>query len=286
MNKHGMVHPRADTNRLYVKRKECGRGLGSIEDMIDIEKLNLRDYVSSRTDDQLIEIVRSSGEHERGITTAERYQEYKRNKKNNRYNSWKQKALYGETEALLIAAQDQVLNTNSRRVRILHSGTESKCRMCKAEEETVVHIILGCKMLANASYKERHNIAGSIHCALCKKVNVEVANQWWKHQPMAVEETTGVKILWDFGIRTEREIQVHRPDIVFMDKTNRKAKIIDIACPIDYNIGEKEREKIMKYQDLKMEIGKLWKVRVEVITVVIRVLGAVTKKHEDYIKKM
>uniref|UniRef100_H3B0S5 Uncharacterized protein n=1 Tax=Latimeria chalumnae TaxID=7897 RepID=H3B0S5_LATCH len=302
MNIHGMVHPRADTDRLYVKRKEGGKGLRSIEEMINVEKLALRDYVNSRT-----EIVRSSGEHERGITTAERCQEYKRNKKNSRYSSWKQKALHGqyiwqlgedanieqtyrwltkyhlkgETEALLIATQDKALDTNSHRVRILHSGTESKCRMCKAEEETVAHIIC-CKTLANGSYKERHNnIARSIHWALCKKANIEVTNQWWKCQPKAVEETMGVKILWDFGIRTEREIQAHRPDIIFVDKTNRKAKIIDIACPIDYNI-----EKIIKYQDLKMEIEKLWKVRVEVITVVIGALGALMKKHEDYIKKI
>uniref|UniRef100_H3A710 Reverse transcriptase domain-containing protein n=1 Tax=Latimeria chalumnae TaxID=7897 RepID=H3A710_LATCH len=277
--KHGMVHPRADINRLYVKRKEGGRGLRSIEDMIDIKKLALRDYVNSRTDG----IVRSGGEQEREITTAERCQEYKRNKKNSRYNSWKQKMLHGqyiqqlggETEAFLIAAQDQALNTNFHRVRILHSGTESKYTMCKAKEEAVAHIILGCKMLANGSYKERHNnIARSIHWALCKKANIEVTNQWWNHQPKTVEETT---------IRTEREVQVHKPDLVFVDKTNKKAKIIDIACPIDYNIGEKEQEKIMKYQ---MEIEKLWKVRVEVIPVVIGALGEMMKKHEDYIKKI
>uniref|UniRef100_H3AHZ1 Reverse transcriptase zinc-binding domain-containing protein n=1 Tax=Latimeria chalumnae TaxID=7897 RepID=H3AHZ1_LATCH len=296
-----MVHPTADTNRLYVKRKEGGRGLRSIEDMIDIEKLALRDYMNSRTGDRLIEIVRSSGEHERGITTAEDAKNTRGKALHGQYIRqlgedvnigqtfrWLTKChLKGETEALLIAAQDQALSTNSHRVRILRSGTESKCRMCKAEEETVVHIILGCKTLANGSYKERHNnIARSIHWALCKKANVEITNQWWKHQPKAVEETTGVKILWDFGIRTEREIQAHRPGIVVVDKTNRKAKIIDIACPIDYNIGEKEQEKIMQYQDLKMEIEKLWKVRVEVIPVVIGALGAVTKKHEDYVKKI
>uniref|UniRef100_H2ZSY5 Reverse transcriptase zinc-binding domain-containing protein n=1 Tax=Latimeria chalumnae TaxID=7897 RepID=H2ZSY5_LATCH len=298
MNIHRMVHPRVDTDRLYVKRKEGGRGLRSIAGMVNIEKLALRDYVIRNSEIKW---------RTRGITIAERCKKYKRNKKNSRYKSWKQKVLHGqyirqlgedvnieqifswltvylkgETEALLIAAQDQALNINCHRVRILHSGTESKCRMCKTEEETV-HIILGCKPLANGSYKERHNITRSIHWALCKKVSVEVTNQWWKHQPKAVEETTGVKIIWDFGIRTEKEIQVHRPDIALVDKTNRKAKIIDITCPIDYNIGEKEQEKTFF---LKEEIEKLWKVRVEVIPVVIRTLGAVTKKHEDYVKKI
>uniref|UniRef100_H3AA25 Reverse transcriptase domain-containing protein n=1 Tax=Latimeria chalumnae TaxID=7897 RepID=H3AA25_LATCH len=53
MNIHGMVHPRVDTNRLYIKRKEGGRGLRSIEGMINIEKLALRDYVNRRRDDRL-----------------------------------------------------------------------------------------------------------------------------------------------------------------------------------------------------------------------------------------
>uniref|UniRef100_H3AKE8 Reverse transcriptase zinc-binding domain-containing protein n=1 Tax=Latimeria chalumnae TaxID=7897 RepID=H3AKE8_LATCH len=291
MNIHGMVHPRADTDRLYVKRKEGGRGLRSIEGMIDIEKLDLRDYVNSRTDDRLIEIVRSSGEHEKGITTAGRCQEYKRNKKNSRYNSWKQKALHGqyicqlgedvnieqtfrwltnchlkgETEALLIAAQDQALNTNSHRVRILHSGTESKCRMCKAEEETMAHIISGCKTLANGSYKERHITLQEVHTGHCVKTKV-------------VEETTGVKILWDFGIRTEKEIQAHRPDIVFVDKINRKPKIIDTACPIHYNIGEEEREKMMKYQDFAIDLKHVYQLEsVRVLPVIISVNGLVPK---------
>uniref|UniRef100_H3A542 Reverse transcriptase zinc-binding domain-containing protein n=1 Tax=Latimeria chalumnae TaxID=7897 RepID=H3A542_LATCH len=282
----------------YVPRRKGGRGLKSIEDFVFKERCALSEYLKHSTTPAL-KLVSKEKIVEKGMRENQTDHEDHLMKWKALLGKWAKLLkivdedsskwltkchLKGETEALLIAAQDQALNTNSHRVRILHSGTESKCRMCKAKEETVAHIISGCKILAKGSYKERHNITRSIHWALCKKANIEVTNQWWKHQPKAVEEITGVKILWDFGIRTEREIQAHRP--VFVDKTNRKAKIIDIACTIDYNIREKKQEKIMKYQDLKMEIEKLWKVRMEVIPVVIGALGAVTKKHEDYIKKI
>ena len=42
--------------------------------------------------------------------------------------------------------------------------------------------------------------------------------------------------------------------------------ITDIVVPDDIRVGEKEREKEEKYQDLKRKIGRLWKFKlVEVV---------------------
>ena len=38
---NGALHPRSDVDRLYIPRDEGGRGLTSIEDMIEQEKLTL-----------------------------------------------------------------------------------------------------------------------------------------------------------------------------------------------------------------------------------------------------
>ena len=35
--------------------------------------------------------------------------------------------------------------------------------------------------------------------------------------------------------------------------------IIDIAVPADASVMEKEKEKLEKYQDLRREIARLWK---------------------------
>ena len=39
------LHPRDDVNRLYVSRKEGGRGLASIEDSVDASIQRLEDYI-------------------------------------------------------------------------------------------------------------------------------------------------------------------------------------------------------------------------------------------------
>jgi hypothetical protein len=55
---HGQHHPRADTDRLYVPRKEGGRGLMQVEGAYIAETLNLVEYVESK-EDPLIQIVRT-----------------------------------------------------------------------------------------------------------------------------------------------------------------------------------------------------------------------------------
>ena len=82
-------------------------------------------------------------------------------------------------------------------------------------------------------------------------------------------------------------IEARRPDIILIDKKERKEIIIDIAVPADVRVGEKEREKMEKYHDLKREIGRLWKLKmIEVVPVVTRALGNVTKEFDGWIGKL
>ena len=45
---HKALHPRDDTNKLYVSRKEVGRGLTRIEDSVHASMQRLKDYVHKR----------------------------------------------------------------------------------------------------------------------------------------------------------------------------------------------------------------------------------------------
>jgi hypothetical protein len=52
--------------------------------------------------------------------------------------------------------------------------------------------------------------------------------------------------------------------------------IIDIAVPADRNIKAKEEEKVLKYQDLRIEVKRLWKKKaVKVVPIVVGALGSV-----------
>ena len=55
MTMHKALHPRDDVDRLYVSRKEGGRGLARIEDTVDASIQRLEDYI---------------GKHERGLITT------------------------------------------------------------------------------------------------------------------------------------------------------------------------------------------------------------------------
>jgi hypothetical protein len=63
----------------------------------------------------------------------------------------------GETESTIVAAQDQTINTNYFRKKILKQQTDSKCQLCKEHEETIDHLISGCPILAKNEYITRHD---------------------------------------------------------------------------------------------------------------------------------
>jgi hypothetical protein len=55
---HGQHHTKADVDRLYVPRKQGGRGLMQLEEAYVIEITKLMEYVES-TEDPLMQIVRT-----------------------------------------------------------------------------------------------------------------------------------------------------------------------------------------------------------------------------------
>ena len=54
--------------------------------------------------------------------------------------------------------------------------------------------------------------------------------------------------------------------------------IIDIAVPKDENVHDKKLKEIDKYPSLKIELEKMWKVKIMVIPVVVSSLGAIADR--------
>ena len=86
---HKALHPRDDVDRLYVSRKEGGRGLGSIEDTVDASIQRLEDYIEK---------------YERGLITAIRVD--MDNTINERMTTtrklkWEGKQIYGHFKRLI-----------------------------------------------------------------------------------------------------------------------------------------------------------------------------------------
>ena len=83
---------------------------------------------------------------------------------------------------------------------------------------------------------------------------------------------------------TDKKITARRQDIVIVNKGQRKTTLIDIACPCDRNVNEKETEKVEKYQDLKIELQRLWNTSVEIVPIVVGALGAISSNLQKYPK--
>ena len=88
-------------------------------------------------------------------------------------------------------------------------------------------------------------------------------------------------------IQCDHHKECRKPDIVLVEKEEKKYLTADIDIPDDKNVGVKEEEKIQKYDELKWEIKELWSMkRVDVVPVVIGALGTVSKKLEKWIDRI
>ena len=119
-----------------------------------------------------------------------------------------------------------------------------------------------------------------------KRFNLSVSCNYWDHIPSAVVESSDVKLLWDFNIYTDHILAARHPDIVVIDKLQNVVQIVDVAVPSDCNVTMKEIEKIEKYKDLSVELSSLWKMKCEVIPIVVGGLGCVTTRLEMYLQKL
>ena len=108
---------------------------------------------------------------------------------------------------------------------------------------------------------------------------------WYEHAPDRTVENEEIEVLWDINIQCDILILARRPDLIVIDKKEQKGIIIDIAVPDDVRVEEKE--KVEKYQDLKKETRRLWKLRnVEIVPVVIGTLRTVSVEFDRWMGKL
>ena len=194
------------------------------------------------------------------------------------------------TEGFISAAQEQALRTRWVRATIDgEADVDPKCRVCGEWPETVTHLVGGCGELAKKQYVKRHDGMGKrVHWELCRKYGIECAGKWYDHVPSSICSTKDgdVEIYWDRRVETVRGVEHNRPDVVVIEKSERKWTLIDFSVPMDQNVENKEREKCENYAPLASEIRKDYKVRSEIVPVVIGALGTVPKGLAGNLKKI
>ncbi|XP_044756963.1 uncharacterized protein LOC123315364 [Coccinella septempunctata] len=286
LTKYGIHHPNASSNRLYISRKDGGRGLPNIEMAHYNTVKEMKKYFKSKNspllkalsaeDDNITALNLSSNSYPsepsniqelsdiwHGKALHGRFPTALKHKKVDKEKSLtylRAGYLFPETEGRLTAIEDQVVPTRAYQKNIIGKKlTTDKCRKCSLSPETIQHVTSSCPILAPKEYTDRHNaMAKAYHQAIAKKYGlVKSTLPVYKYLPKEILENEQVKLYWDHPLVTDRSIPHNRPDIVLFEKTQRKVTIADITVPADDNIEKAYTEKIVKYHDLAFELKEI-----------------------------
>ena len=151
------------------------------------------------------------------------------------------------TEGFILAAQEQALRIKLVRATIDgEADVDPICRVCGQWRETVMHLVGGCGELAKKQYVKRHDGMGKrVHWELCRKYGIECARKWYDHVPSSICSTkdSDVDIYWDRRVETVSGVEHNRPDVVVIEKSERKSTLINFSVLMDQNVEKKEIEK-------------------------------------------
>ena len=154
MTMHKALHPRDDVDRLYVSRKEGGRGFARIEDSVDTSIQQLEDYIEKH-ERGLITAIRnntdSTIDNRMTITRKQKSEEkqlYGRFKRlinkisHDKTRNCQRKGYFKrETESILMSAQNSAIRANHIKAHIDKTEQNRKCRLCSDRDETINHLI-------------------------------------------------------------------------------------------------------------------------------------------------
>ena len=67
-------------------------------------------------------------------------------------------------------------------------------------------------------FNETHKVCTHLHYSVCKVLCIETTDEWQTHMPKPVYEEGDVRVLWNQGVHTDREVTANRPDIIIKNK--------------------------------------------------------------------
>jgi hypothetical protein len=154
------------------------------------------------------------------------------------------------------------------------------CRLCKKNPEGVKHWLNSCEYLAKIEYLKRHDQTLRVFYAeVLKKYGLEPSEaRWYKIPVVTVRENENALVIWNLRIPTHSPVPHRWPDLRIEDKKVKCIWVVDMSCPGDINVKEKEGEKKRNYAELVIELRMQrpgW--RVIVMPLVVGVTGGISK---------
>ncbi|KAI5720807.1 hypothetical protein M8J77_011910 [Diaphorina citri] len=312
LTKQRKHHPKASTIRLTLPRREGGRGLIDINNLHNGQVKIMRKYFHERkltsplhanicaADQNYTPLNLASTDVQRNesiISNQEKNMEWRSKPLHGRHphdtdhtfvdkiasHAWLVNGeLFPETEGFMVAIQDQVVNTKNYMKHIIKDPNvrDDRCRRCKEKAETIQHITSGCSAMSQTEYLHRHNqVAAIIHQNISSNLKlIDEKTPYYKYEPPPVIETAKYTVYYDRTIMTDKTIPNNRPDIVVHDKERRMALLVDIAIPNTHNMESTVVEKNRKYQELRDEVRRMWRLeKVEIVPIILSATGIIPK---------
>ena len=293
----GNFHINGDCDRLYVPRKDGGRGLKSVYTSFQSRIVAIRQYlhqasvrnpflaqVEKHEQDRIVrianEITRQAGisycpDANPRMATQSFTAAINRARKSAFTNkithgyltrqleenqnidvdlslSWQRSCrMSSYFEGYAYAIQEQEIATKSLMQRRNYGSVNSNmCRLCKYRVEDISHIICGCEKMSSRFYIPlRHDPACNVLWNEVRRFNnpdpQSSTKQWF--QSDATEKVDkdgdGFEYWWNIPIKTSAKVKHNRPDMVIWNHKDKCCTVVEVSCPLDVNVLQKESEK-------------------------------------------
>ena len=194
---HRSMHPQSDVDWLYWKRNEGGRGLQSIEEVVEIERASLGFYLHQADEFMLKEIVQEGlfrdstdpvdkkrelvDKHKLQFEEKKLHSVFFRETKGVRDEKDTWLWLKKETEGLILAAQEQALRLNwvKRMIDTEECHPDAQCVIKKMRQ---YHLLYPNIQLAQKEYKKcRHDKIAAIIYYSSKKFGFSCCGESYEH---------------------------------------------------------------------------------------------------------
>ena len=326
LNYTGNLHSRSDVNRIYVPRKQGGRGLTSIEDMFVNRIITLADHIILAAKTQpLMEkvlqheqenIIRLKQEFQQELEISQQQVEkdtIKRKLKQRHIDQWKQKSLHGylakqteedpeidtiatnkwretglssHVEGYISAIQEQEIATKATIKRRQHEPRMDAKCRLCGKEEETNFHVIGC-----CSSLSSNLYVTARHDPVAQVILDQVLEQEGveskKGEPESVITTVNKEIWWNMKIKTTNKVKYNRPDIMIWDKEEKTCDVVEITVPLEVNVSRRLTTKSDKYMPLLSELQQMYtNYKFSMIPVAIGSLGAVPKPLMENLEKL
>ena len=310
LKKYNIIRHSANNERLYMDRKELGRGLQKIEERAEAILFNFHSSLEQNNKaiiDNEIAKGTSLGTIKTFITNKYQIPDstlnamtIKEKQKADKLEKIREKRLHGklfnhgeqpvnieqsslwlkksnispQEEGLLCKVQDRNLFFETR-----------KCKHCSLTNVGVDHLATCCGRLLNSEYKYRHNdVVRSLHLMFCQRYGIERNKRLKNYRVENVIQNNRVKIKSDVPIITDTRIDNNKPDLLVHDLAAKKIWIVEVGITNKDRLKETETEKARKYDILAKELKSMYNATVFQVPIVMTWDGLTTKYHKKYME--